>query len=144
LEPRALVVIPARLGSTRLPGKALADIGGRPMVAHVWSRAVEANIGPVVVATDSEEIAAAVRAVGGEALLTTGAHLCGSDRVAAALRAIDPAGRYEAVVNLQGDNPFLPEGALAAALALLGDPAVDIGTLAAPAAPQEADDIVKM
>jgi 3-deoxy-manno-octulosonate cytidylyltransferase (CMP-KDO synthetase) len=140
LEPRALVVIPARLGSTRLPGKALADIGGRPMVAHVWSRAVEANIGPVVVATDSEEIAAAVRAVGGEALLTTGAHLCGSDRVAAALRAIDPAGRYEAVVNLQGDNPFLPEGALAAALALLGDPAVDIGTLAAPAAPQEADD----
>ncbi|WP_413661877.1 3-deoxy-manno-octulosonate cytidylyltransferase [Methylocystis iwaonis] len=140
MEPRALVVIPARLGSTRLPGKALADIGGRPMVVHVLARAIEAALGPVVVATDSQEIATVVRAAGGESLLTTGAHLCGSDRAAEALRAIDPEGRYDSVVNLQGDNPFLPEDALAGALALLDDPVVDIGTVAAPAAPQEADD----
>ncbi|HEY8163013.1 MAG TPA: 3-deoxy-manno-octulosonate cytidylyltransferase [Methylocystis sp.] len=147
MGPRApIIVIPARLGSTRLPGKALADIAGRPMIVHVWSRAVEARLGPVVVATDAEEIARTVRAAGGEAALTTGAHICGSDRVADALRALDPQGRHDAVVNLQGDNPFLPDGALAAALALLDEAAADIGTLAALAAPQEADspDAVKL
>ncbi|MGJ0391425.1 MAG: 3-deoxy-manno-octulosonate cytidylyltransferase [Methylocystis sp.] len=147
MGPRApIIVIPARLGSTRLPGKALADIAGRPMIVHVWSRAVEARLGPVVVATDAEEIARTVRAAGGEAVLTTGAHICGSDRVADALRALDPQGRHDAVVNLQGDNPFLPDGALAAALALLDEAAADIGTLAALAAPQEADspDAVKL
>ncbi len=147
MGPRApIIVIPARLGSTRLPGKALADIAGQPMTVHVWSRAVEAGVGPVVVATDDEEIARTVRSAGGEAALTTGAPICGSDRVAEALRALDPHGRHDAVVNLQGDNPFLPAGALAGALALLTDVAVDIGTLAALAAPEEADspDAVKL
>jgi len=139
--PRApIIVIPARLGSTRLPGKALADIGGRPMVVHVWARAVAAKLGPVAVATDSEEIAAVVRAAGGEAVLTTGEHICGSDRIGEALKLLDPGGRHDTVVNLQGDTPTLPDGALAAALDLLGDVCVDIGTLAAPAEPDEYDD----
>lgn len=133
-------MIPARLGSTRLPGKALAEIGGRPMILHVWSRALEAGIGPVAVATDSPEIADIVRAAGGAVATTRGDHICGSDRIAEALAALDPSGRHDAVINLQGDNPFLPQGALAAALALLGDPAVDIGTLATRAGPDEADD----
>lgn len=141
MAPRApIIVIPARLGSTRLPGKALADIGGAPMVAHVWARACAAGLGPVAVATDSDEIAAVVRAAGGTAAMTAGAHACGSDRIGEALSTLDPQHRYDAVINLQGDNPFLPDGALSAALALLADPAVDIGTLAAPAGPAEADD----
>ena len=89
------------------------------------------------VATDSAEIAACVRALGVESTLTTGQHACGSDRLGEALATIDPQGRYEAIVNLQGDLPFLPQGALAAALALLDDSSVDIGTLATLAAPEE-------
>jgi 3-deoxy-manno-octulosonate cytidylyltransferase (CMP-KDO synthetase) len=139
--PRApIIVIPARLDSTRLPGKALADIGGRPMILHVWALAVAAGLGPVAVATDSEEIAAVVQTAGGAVAMTAGAHICGSDRIGEALRRLDPDGRHDAIVNLQGDNPFLPEGALAGALDLLCDANVDIGTLAAPAGPEEADD----
>ncbi|MFO1101791.1 MAG: 3-deoxy-manno-octulosonate cytidylyltransferase [Methylocystis sp.] len=141
-----IVVIPARLGSTRLPGKALADIDGRPMIVHVWARACAAAIGPVVVATDAPEIVRAIEDVGGQAALTGGAHHCGSDRLGEAVRTLDPQGRHGAVVNLQGDQPFLPDGALAAALALLDDPSVDIGTLACPARPEEVDDpnVVKL
>ncbi|WP_442756905.1 3-deoxy-manno-octulosonate cytidylyltransferase [Methylocystis sp. JAN1] len=139
--PRApIIVIPARLGSTRLPRKALADIGGRPMILHAWSRAVATGLGPVAVATDSEEIAAIVRAAGGAVVMTTGAHICGSDRIGEALRLLDPGGRHDAVVNLQGDNPTLPAGALAAALRLLAEASVDIGTLAAAAGREETDD----
>jgi 3-deoxy-manno-octulosonate cytidylyltransferase (CMP-KDO synthetase) len=137
---RALVVIPARLGSTRLPGKALAPVAGKPMVAHVVARGLEAAIGPVAVATDSAEIAEAAEAAGARVVLTHGGHVCGSDRIAEALATLNPAAEYDIVVNLQGDQPFLPRGTLAAALALLGDPAVDIGTLAVPAAPGEEDD----
>lgn len=141
MPPRApVILIPARLGSTRLPRKALADIGGRPMIELVWSRARVAGLGPVAVVTDSVEIAEVIRAVGGVALLQQSEFRCGSDRIAAALATIDSEGRHDAVVNLQGDNPFLPDDALAAALALLGEPTVDIGTLAAPAAAEEADD----
>ncbi|WP_292528404.1 3-deoxy-manno-octulosonate cytidylyltransferase [Methylocystis sp.] len=135
-----IVVIPARLGSTRLPGKALAEIDGRPIVIHVWERACAAAVGPVVVATDAPEIARVVEAASGQAALTRGSHACGSDRVGEALRTLDPQGRHRAVVNLQGDQPFVPDGALAAALALLDDPCVDIGTLACPARLDEADD----
>lgn len=139
--PRApIVVIPARLGSTRLPGKALADIGGRPMILHVWSCAIAAGLGPVVVATDSQEIADVVHAAGGRTVPTAERHVCGSDRTGEALRRLDPDRRHDAVVNLQGDTPFLPEGALAAALGLLAEAQVDIGTLAAPALPEEADE----
>ncbi|MGD9658999.1 MAG: 3-deoxy-manno-octulosonate cytidylyltransferase [Methylocystis sp.] len=135
-----IVVIPARLGSTRLPGKALAEIDGRPMIVHVWERACAAAIGPVVVATDAPEIARAIENVGGQAVLTRDSHVCGSDRLGEAVRTLDPQRRHGAVVNLQGDQPFLPDGALEAALALLDDPGVDIGTLACPARPQETDD----
>ncbi len=135
-----IVVIPARLGSTRLPGKALADIDGRPMIVHVWSRACAAAVGPVVVATDAPDIARAIENVGGRAVLTGDSHHCGSDRLGEALTALDPQGRHDAVVNLQGDQPFLPDGALQAALALLDDPCVDIGTLACPARQEEVDD----
>jgi 3-deoxy-manno-octulosonate cytidylyltransferase (CMP-KDO synthetase) len=135
-----VIVVPARLGSSRLPGKALADIGGQPMIVHVLRRAVAARLGPVVVATDSTEIAEAVRAAGGAVVMTATEHACGSDRIAEAMSRLDPERRYDVVVNLQGDNPFLPDGALTAALALLDDPAVDVGTLATLANPREADD----
>lgn len=141
MAPRApVILIPARLGSTRLPRKALADIGGRPMIVHAWARARAAGLGPVAVATDSDEIAAVIRAVGGDVVLQHGDFTCGTDRVASAVAALDPKERHDAVVNLQGDNPYLPDGGLAAALALLDDPAVEIGTLCAPANHTEADD----
>lgn len=120
-----------------MPNKPLLPIAGKPLIAHVVERGLEAGIGPVHVATDSPEIAALVRALGVESTLTIGQHACGSDRLGEALAAIDPQGRFEAIVNLQGDIPFLPRGALAAALALLDDSSVDIGTLATLAEPQE-------
>jgi 3-deoxy-manno-octulosonate cytidylyltransferase (CMP-KDO synthetase) len=143
---RPLVVIPARMGSTRFPGKALAPIEGRPMILHVLERALAAAIGPVAVATDSAEIAA-VAAGAGARVATTGAdHACGTDRVAEALAALDPDGAYDVIVNLQGDQPRIAPNSLATALAPLDDPAVDIATLAAPAAPGERDDpdVVKL
>ncbi len=135
-----IVIIPARLRSTRLPGKALAEIDGRPMIVHVWERACAAALGPVVVATDSPEIARAIESVGGHVARTRGAHVCGSDRIGEALRALDPQGRHGAIVNLQGDQPLLPGGALETALALLDDAAVDIGTLACPARAEDVGD----
>jgi 3-deoxy-manno-octulosonate cytidylyltransferase (CMP-KDO synthetase) len=143
---RPLVVIPARMGSTRFPGKALAPIEGRPMILHVLERARAAAIGPVAVATDSTEIAAVVEAAGGRVTRTGADHACGTDRVAEALAALDPDGAYDVIVNLQGDQPRIAPGSLATALAPLSDPAVDIATLAAPAAPGERDDpdVVKL
>jgi 3-deoxy-manno-octulosonate cytidylyltransferase (CMP-KDO synthetase) len=126
-----LILIPARMAATRLPGKPLADIGGVPMIVHVLRRAQEAAVGPVVVATDSEAIAAAVAKAGGRALLTRADHLCGSDRIYEALEQIDADGGAKIVVNLQADLPTLSPAAVAAALAPLGDPAVDIATIAA-------------
>jgi len=138
---KPLIVIPARLNSQRLPSKALADIGGRPMIAHVVERALEAGLGRVAVATDAEEIARAARDAGAEAALTSRDHACGSDRVGEAAERLDPHRACGVVVNLQGDQPFLPRGALAAAVALLEeDAAVDIATLAAPLPAAEADD----
>lgn len=110
------------------------------MIAHVYERARAAGLGPVAVATDSPEIAAVVAALGGESVVTLREHACGTDRIGEALEALDPDGRFDAIVNLQGDNPFLSDGALAAALAPLDDPAVDVGTLATLAAPQDGDD----
>ena len=126
-----VVLIPARMASRRLPGKPLADIAGKPMIAHVLERAVAADIGPVVVACGEPEIANAVERAGGRAVLTRPDHASGSDRIYEALQAIDPYGRHDAVVNLQGDLPTIDPALLARALALLGDPAVDVGTLAA-------------
>lgn len=110
------------------------------MIEHVWARAIAARVGPVVVVTDSPEIAGVIRAAGGDVFLQRGDFICGSDRVGAAVAALDPEGRHDAAVNLQGDNPFLSDGALATALALLEEPAVEIATLAGPAAPEDADD----
>jgi 3-deoxy-manno-octulosonate cytidylyltransferase (CMP-KDO synthetase) len=110
------------------------------MVVRAWRRAVAAKVGPVAVATDSAKIAQAVRAVGGTIVMTSPEHACGSDRIAEAVARLDPERRHDAIVNLQGDNPFLPDGALAAALILLDEPCVDIGTLAALASPAESDD----
>lgn len=126
-----VILIPARLAASRLPGKPLADIAGRPMIAHVLARAQAAKLGPVVVATDSGEIRAAAEAAGGQAVMTSPDHPSGSDRIFEALARIDPAGRVRFVVNVQGDLPTLDPADIAAALAPLADPAVDIATLAA-------------
>jgi 3-deoxy-manno-octulosonate cytidylyltransferase (CMP-KDO synthetase) len=126
-----LIVIPARMASQRLPGKPLADIAGEPMIVHVMRQAVAAAVGPVVVATDSEAVAACVEKAGGRAAMTRADHGSGSDRIFEALAGIDPERRAAIVVNVQADLPTLHPPDIHAALAPLVDPAVDIGTLAA-------------
>ena len=127
----ALVVIPARMASARLPGKPLAEIAGAPMIVHVWRRASEARIGPVVVATDSHEIMAAVERAGGRAVLTRADHATGSDRIHEAVGLVDAEGRFDRIVNVQGDLPTLDPAAIRACPAPLDDGRVDIATLAA-------------
>jgi 3-deoxy-manno-octulosonate cytidylyltransferase (CMP-KDO synthetase) len=142
-----LILIPARMASTRLPGKPLADIAGQPMIVHVLRRAEEAGIGAVAVATDSEPVAAAVEKAGGRAVMTRADHVSGSDRIFEALGLIDPEGRAKIVVNLQGDLPSLSPHDLKAALGPLADPEVDIATLAAEITkPEERDNpnVVKL
>jgi 3-deoxy-manno-octulosonate cytidylyltransferase (CMP-KDO synthetase) len=131
IEPRTLVLIPARMAATRLPGKPLLDIAGAPMIVHVLRRAEAARIGRVAVATDSAQIAAAVTAHGGEAVMTSPEHPSGSDRIYEALCKLDPSGSIEAVINVQGDLPTVPPQDIRAALSLLDDSNVEIGTLAA-------------
>jgi 3-deoxy-manno-octulosonate cytidylyltransferase (CMP-KDO synthetase) len=126
-----LVIVPARMGATRLPGKPLADINGSPMIVHVLRRALAAKIGKVLVATDTPAIASVVAAAGGEAVLTKPDHASGSDRVFEALTIADPREQVKIVVNLQGDLPDIAPAAIRAALAPLSDPAVDISTVAA-------------
>jgi 3-deoxy-manno-octulosonate cytidylyltransferase (CMP-KDO synthetase) len=126
-----IILIPARMQSSRLPNKPLADICGEPMIVQVWRRAMEAGLGRVVVACGEEEIAVAIRAVGGEAILTEPNLPSGSDRIHAALRIVDPNGRHDAVINLQGDLPVLEPKTVKATLDLLDRPEVDIGTVAA-------------
>jgi 3-deoxy-manno-octulosonate cytidylyltransferase (CMP-KDO synthetase) len=132
-----IVVIPSRMASTRLPGKPLADIHGRPMIVHVLERAKEADIGPVAVACADAEIADAVRAAGGTAVMTDPELPSGSDRVYAALATLDPRGDHDVVVNLQGDLPTIPAVQLRAVITPLADPLVDIGTLVAPIESEE-------
>jgi 3-deoxy-manno-octulosonate cytidylyltransferase (CMP-KDO synthetase) len=127
-----LVLIPARMASTRLPGKPLVDIAGKPMIVHVAEQARAAQIGEVVVATDSGAIATAVEKAGGRAVLTGAEHTSGSDRIHEALHAIDPEGRAAIIVNVQGDLPTVAPADIRAALGPLADEAVDIATLAAP------------
>ena len=124
----AIIVIPARMASTRLPGKPLADIAGRPMIAWMVELAHEAGVGPVLVAAAEEEIADAARKAGAEAVLTDPALPSGSDRVYAALEAFDPQRRFDIAVNLQGDMPTMRGGDVARAVAALRDGA-DIATL---------------
>lgn len=124
-----LVLIPARMASTRLPGKPLADIAGAPMIVQVARRAAEAGIGRVVVAVDHDDTFRAVTAAGFEAVMTSGHHQSGSDRIFEALERIDPERRAAIVVNVQGDLPTIEPQVVRAALAPLEDPAVDIATL---------------
>ena len=126
-----IVMIPARMASTRLPGKPLALIAGAPMIVHVWRRAVAAALGPVVVACGDREIAEAVETAGGQAVLTDPSLPTGSDRIAAALASIDPARTHDAVINVQGDLPTLDPAAIRAAAEGLADPEIDIATLGA-------------
>src|ERR1700736_6540681 len=126
---RAIILIPARMAARRLPEKRLADIGGEPMIVTVWRRAVEADIGRVVVATDAPAIAAAVRAAGGEAAMTRIDHANGTARIHEALAGL--GGEAEIVVNIQGDIPTVAPASVRAALTPLADPAVDIATIAA-------------
>ena len=130
-ETRTLVLIPARMAATRLPGKPLLDIAGLPMIVHVLRRAEAAAIGRVAGATDTPEIAAAVKSHGFEAVMTRSDHPSGSDRIYEALGKLDPDARAEIVVNLQGDFPTIRPDNIKAVLAPLADPAVDIATLAA-------------
>jgi 3-deoxy-manno-octulosonate cytidylyltransferase (CMP-KDO synthetase) len=128
-----IVIIPARLAATRLPGKPLAEIGGAAMIVRVLRQALAADIGPVAVAAGDAEIVQAVTEAGGVAVLTDPALPSGSDRIMAALAALDPQGRHDAVINLQGDMPFVAPGLVAACASLLRDePTCDIATAVAP------------
>ena len=128
---RTLILIPARMAATRLPGKPMVDIAGEPMIVHVWRRAIAAKAGRVVVATDSEEIVAAVAAAGGEALMTRADHASGSDRIFEAVERVDPKSEAELVVNLQGDLPTLQPRLIQSCIEPLVVEGVDIATLAA-------------
>jgi 3-deoxy-manno-octulosonate cytidylyltransferase (CMP-KDO synthetase) len=125
-----IVIIPARMASTRLPGKPLIDIAGVPMIVRVWAQAMKAGVGPVVVAAAESEIVDTVERAGGHAVLTHPGLPSGSDRIFAALEGLDPSGRYDTVINLQGDLPALDPAQIQAAAAAL--PGFDIATLAAP------------
>jgi 3-deoxy-manno-octulosonate cytidylyltransferase (CMP-KDO synthetase) len=130
MQQRTLIVIPARMQATRLPGKPLLDISGEPMIVHVWRRAMATEAGRVVVATDTEEIAAAVRKVGGEAVLTRADHTSGSDRVFEAASRVDPRSECEIILNLQGDLPGLEAGIVRECLTPLAGQAAQIATIA--------------
>ena len=127
-----IVLIPARLASTRLPNKMLSDVGGLPMVVQSAKRAREADVGRVAVAAADQEIMDAVRDHGFEAVATDPAHPSGSDRIWEACTVLDPDGRHDVIVNVQGDNPTLDPSALRACLDPLADAEVDIATIAAP------------
>lgn len=134
LEPivNPLLVIPARLASTRLPRKPLADICGTPMIVHVWRRAMEAALGPVLVAAAESEIVDVITAAGGQAVLTKPDHPSGSDRIFEAATRFDPEHRHDVIVNVQGDLPLIDPAAIGASVLPLAEPGVDIATLAAP------------
>lgn len=125
-----IVMIPARMASTRLPGKPLADIAGLPMIVQVMHRAREADVGRVVVATDSEEVHRAVVDNGGEAVMTSPDHESGSDRIWEALQRIDTDHSVETIINVQGDLPTIDKQSIRASLVPLLDPAVGLATLA--------------
>lgn len=144
---RPLIVIPARLAATRLPNKPLALIEGEPMIVHVWRRAVEADVAPVIVAAGDVEIVEAVKAAGGEAVLTDPALPSGTDRVHAAAAIVDRDRSYDVVINVQGDLPLVEPVTIGASLVPLADPSIAIGTVAALLDPPEdkaKDSVVKI
>lgn len=142
---RTIVLIPARLAATRLPNKPLAMIGDAPMIVQVWRRAIEADVGRVAVACGDKAIAEAVCTAGGEAVLTDPNLPSGTDRIFAALNELDPDGRFERIVNLQGDFPTLDPAAVQQSLVPLDLLGVDIGTLVNPMDdPEERADSAKV
>jgi 3-deoxy-manno-octulosonate cytidylyltransferase (CMP-KDO synthetase) len=135
------------MSATRLPGKPMAEIGGLPMIVQVLNRAREADLGPVAVATDSQEVAEAVRAAGGTAQMTAAHHPSGSDRIHEAVTRLDPDGRHDLIVNVQGDLPLIAPRAIRAVLEVMDPPEVALGTLVAPITREEertAPSVVKM
>ncbi len=126
---KTLILIPARMQASRLPGKPMADILGEPMIVHVWRRAVESTVGEVVVATDDNAILNAIEQAGGRCVMTRSDHKSGSDRIFEALQQVDPDGQFETIVNLQGDLPSLDPLLVKACIAPLADKDVDIATL---------------
>ncbi|MEL6744112.1 MAG: 3-deoxy-manno-octulosonate cytidylyltransferase [Pseudomonadota bacterium] len=129
-KPDTLVLVPARMASTRLPGKPLADIAGVPMIVHVMRRAVEADVGDVVIATDTVAVARVIEEHGGRAVMTREDHPSGSDRIWEALQTLDPEQTYQTIVNVQGDLPTLDRSSIRASLLPLAEPSVDLATLA--------------
>lgn len=127
-----IIVIPARMASSRLPGKPLADVAGLPMVVHVWRRALEANVGQVLVAAAETEIARVIQDQGGDAIVTSQGRRASLDAIAEALRLRDPHGQFRFVMNLQGDLPLIDALSLQRCLAGLVNEAADISTIAAP------------
>jgi len=136
--PSPVIIIPARMAASRLPGKPLADIGGKPMIRHVWERARAADIAPVWVATDHEEIAAVIREAGGEAVMTRDDHPSGSDRTFEAVSRIDPDGRFDVVLNLQGDLPEMESAIAVTLLDAVRDSGAELSTLVTAASAEEA------
>lgn len=130
LPVTSLIMIPARMASERLPGKPLADIHGEPMIVHVWRRAMESGAGPVYVAAGEAEIVDAVTSAGGQAILTDANLPSGSDRILAALEALDGVEQYDTVVNVQGDLPTLDPALVSTAVRTLSESGADIATLA--------------
>ncbi|MEM1306105.1 MAG: 3-deoxy-manno-octulosonate cytidylyltransferase [Pseudomonadota bacterium] len=128
---RAIIAIPARMQASRLPGKPMADIGGKPMIVRVWEQATAAEAGRVIVATDDDEIVAAVRSAGGEAVMTRADHQSGSDRVFEAVSKVDPDQNMDTIVNLQGDLPTLDPALVSRVIQVVQPKGVHIGTLAA-------------
>ena len=129
--PKTVIVIPARMQASRLPGKPLADIGGVPMIVHVWRRALESGVGDVIVATDAPEIRDTIEDAGGRAIMTRADHPSGSDRVCEAVGALDGGDDAQFIVNLQGDLPLLDPALIGACLEPLCNDKCDIATLAA-------------
>ena len=133
-----VIIIPARMAASRLPGKPLADIGGKPMIHHVWERATAADIAPVWVATDHEEIMDVICAAGGAAVMTREDHPSGSDRTFEAVSRIDPDGRFDVILNLQGDLPEMDPAIAVTLLDTVRDGGAELSTLVTPASAEEA------
>ena len=129
---KTIILIPSRLASTRLPNKPLKDIGGVPMIIRVLDSAQKSNLGRVAVVTPDQDIGSVVENAGGEYILTKSSHISGTDRIMEALHKIDPNRKFDTVVNLQGDIPFIPPNYIKIAVGLLNDEKTDIGTLISP------------
>ena len=128
-QENTAIIIPARLASTRLPNKPLLPINGKPMILHVWEQAVAAEIGKVIVATDSDQIKEVISEAGGNCELTRSNHQSGTDRIYEALENFDQDKNINFIVNLQGDLPQINRECLSSVVNLLSDEAAEVGTL---------------